>query len=93
MYNTNYYYAVSKGSTYLRAAAFLLSCPFVNPMTLKLEGHLDILKMYFHTENEVARLRQVRVFIMDGILCITIRFRLVLFMLALLCFSMLPYIQ
>jgi len=28
-------------------------------MTLKLEGDLGILKMYFHTENEVARLRHV----------------------------------
>jgi len=29
----------------------------INPMTLNLEGDLDILKMYLHTENEVARLR------------------------------------
>jgi len=29
----------------------------INPMTLKLEGDLDILKMYFHIENEVARSR------------------------------------
>jgi len=28
----------------------------INPMTLKLEGDLDILKMYRHTENEAARL-------------------------------------
>jgi len=28
----------------------------VNPMTLKIEGDLDILKTYLHTENEVARL-------------------------------------
>jgi len=27
-------------------------------MTLKLEGDLDILKMYIHTENEVVILRQ-----------------------------------
>jgi len=27
----------------------------INPMTLKLDGDLDILKMYLHTENEVAR--------------------------------------
>jgi len=26
----------------------------INPMTLKLENDLDILKMYLHTENEVA---------------------------------------
>jgi len=26
----------------------------INPMTLKLEGGLDILKMYPHTENEAA---------------------------------------
>jgi len=29
----------------------------INPMTLKLEGDLDILKMYLYTENEVAVLR------------------------------------
>jgi len=29
----------------------------INPMTLKLEGDLDILKMYLHTEDEVAMLR------------------------------------
>jgi len=29
----------------------------INPMTLKLEGDLDILIMYLHTENELARLR------------------------------------
>jgi len=29
----------------------------INPMTLNLEGDLDILKMYLHTENEVATLR------------------------------------
>jgi len=28
----------------------------INPMTLKLEGNLDILIMYLHTENEEARL-------------------------------------
>jgi len=26
----------------------------INPMTLKLEGDLDILKMYPHTENEAV---------------------------------------
>jgi len=26
----------------------------IDPMTLKLEGDLDILKMYLHTENEAA---------------------------------------
>jgi len=30
-------------------------------MTLKLEGDLDILKMYLHTANEVARLRHSKV--------------------------------
>jgi len=29
----------------------------LTPMTLKLEGDLDILKMYLHTENEAASLR------------------------------------
>jgi len=32
-------------------------------MTLKLEGDLDILKMYLHTENEVARLRHSKLLI------------------------------
>jgi len=39
----------------------------INPMTLKLEGDLDILKMYFYTENEVARLRHSKLLIMDEI--------------------------
>jgi len=29
----------------------------INPMTLKLENDLDILKMYIHTENKAASLR------------------------------------
>jgi len=29
----------------------------INPMTLKLEGDLNILKMYRHTENEAVSLR------------------------------------
>jgi len=29
----------------------------INPITLKLEGELNILNMYLHTENEAARLR------------------------------------
>jgi len=29
----------------------------INPMTLKLEGDLDILKMYPHTEKKAASLR------------------------------------
>jgi len=36
-------------------------------MTLKLEGDLDILKVYPHTENEAVRLRQSKVFITDDI--------------------------
>jgi len=36
-------------------------------MTLKLEGDLDIMKMYLHTENEVARLRHSKLLIMDEI--------------------------
>jgi len=31
----------------------------INPMTLKLESDLDVLKMYPQTENEAARLRHV----------------------------------
>jgi len=34
-------------------------------MTLKLERDLDVLKMYLHAENEVGRLRQSTVSIMD----------------------------
>jgi len=29
----------------------------INPMTSEFEGDLNILKMYLHTENEVAMLR------------------------------------
>jgi len=36
-------------------------------MTLKLEGDLDILKLYLHTENEVARLKHSKLLIMDEI--------------------------
>jgi len=36
-------------------------------MTLKLEGDLDILKIYIHTENEVARLRHSKVLTVDEI--------------------------
>jgi len=43
---------VSEGSTYQRAAAVLQPWPWDNSMTLKLEGDIDILKMYLHTENE-----------------------------------------
>jgi len=31
----------------------------INAMTLKLEGDLDILKMYRHTENEVASIQNL----------------------------------
>jgi len=34
-------------------------------MTLKLEGDLGILKMYLHTENEVARLRHLELLNLD----------------------------
>jgi len=34
-------------------------------LTLKLEGDLDILKMYLHTENEVAILRHSKLLIED----------------------------
>jgi len=36
-------------------------------MALKLEGDLDILKIYPHAENGVARLRQIKVYILDDI--------------------------
>jgi len=36
-------------------------------MTLKLEGVLDVLKMYLHTEKEVVSLKQLKVFILDDI--------------------------
>jgi len=36
-------------------------------MTLKLEGDIDILKMYLHIENTVARLRHSKQLIMDEI--------------------------
>jgi len=36
-------------------------------MTLKLEGDLDILKMYLHTENEAARLRHSKLLTEDEI--------------------------
>jgi len=39
----------------------------INPMTLKLESDLDILKMYFHTKNEVATLRHSKLLMMDEI--------------------------
>jgi len=39
----------------------------INPMTLKLEGYLDILKMHLHTENEVARLRHLKLLTVDEI--------------------------
>jgi len=36
-------------------------------MTLKLEGDLNILKMYLHRENEVARLRYSKILKLDEI--------------------------
>jgi len=39
----------------------------INPMTLKFVGDLDILKMYFHAENEVARLRHSKLLTVDEI--------------------------
>jgi len=38
---------------------------YINPLTLKLEGGLDILKMYLQTENEVAMLRHSKLLIED----------------------------
>jgi len=36
-------------------------------MTLKLEGGLDILKMYLYTENEIVRLRHLKLLMVDEI--------------------------
>jgi len=38
----------------------------INLMTSKLEGNLDILKMYLHAENEVARLRHSKLLTVDA---------------------------
>jgi len=38
----------------------------INPITLKLECDLDILKVYFHAENEVAKLRHSKHLTVDG---------------------------
>jgi len=43
---------VSEGSTNLRATASCDRDLVINAMTLKLEGDLDIPKMYRHTENK-----------------------------------------
>jgi len=37
----------------------------INPMTLKVKGDLDVLKMYLHTENEAARLRHSKLLTLD----------------------------
>jgi len=37
----------------------------INPMTLKLRGDRDFLKMYLHTENEVAKLRHSKLLTVD----------------------------
>jgi len=39
----------------------------INPMTLKLEGDLDILKMYLYNKNEVARLWYWKLLMVDEI--------------------------
>jgi len=39
----------------------------IKHMTLKLEGGLDILNMYLHTENEVARLRHSKLLTVDEV--------------------------
>jgi len=41
-------------------------------MTLKLEGDLDIMNMYFHIENKVAGLRPPKLLIMDEI-CVVLQ--------------------
>jgi len=39
----------------------------INPMALKLKGNLDILKMYLHTKNVVARSRYSKLLTVDGV--------------------------
>jgi len=55
---------INKLNTNIARAAQTCSLPLffdrdleINPMTLKVEGDLDILKMYLHTENEAVSLR------------------------------------
>jgi len=59
---------MSEGSTYLCIQPLFCCCDLdINPMTLKFEGDLDIVKMYLHTENEVARLRHLKLLTVDEI--------------------------
>jgi len=58
---------VSKGAHTCARPLFRCCDLDVNPMTLKLEGDLDILKMYLHTENEVARLKHSKLLTVDEI--------------------------
>jgi len=51
----------------LPPAAFCCCDLDINPMTLKLEGYLDILKMYLHSENEVASVRHSKLLIEDDV--------------------------
>jgi len=53
------------GSTYLRGPLFRCCDLDINPVTLKLKGDVDILKMYLHAENEVARLRHSKLLTVD----------------------------
>jgi len=46
-----------EGSSDLRAAAVRNRDLEINPMTVKLEGYLDNLKIYLYTVNEAASLR------------------------------------
>jgi len=45
----------------------------INHMTLKLESDLDMLTMYLHTENEVARLRHSKLLTVDVICSVVTR--------------------
>jgi len=50
------------------ARLFFRCCDLdINPMTLKLEGDLDILEMCIRTENEFARLRHPKLLTVDEI--------------------------
>jgi len=57
---------VSEGSIYLRSEDFSCRDLDINlMMTLELERDLHIMKMYLYTENEVARLRHLKLLIED----------------------------
>jgi len=50
----------------------------INPMTLKLEGDPDIIKVYLYSENKVARLRHSKLLIMDEIRMVSEKYEITL---------------